>query len=683
MARGVVTFLSPQIRTTAASTILATSISMAYPCNLRNGVVSLFFHRSSSRFFCKCSQLPVEYTEAFSRRMEMAALKPHHRIAMGVSGGADSMALCALMAHWKTFPNGGCFDSSGFVDGLLAIIVDHGLRLESKEEAVTVSRWIVHCDWPDGHPKVGHLEEKARDMRYNIFQDVCFQNEIGVLLTAHHADDQAELFILRLSRNSGVLGLAGMAFTSQLFCKFPCFVSGSLDYQGILLVRPLMEFTKEDLYKICNTEDQKWVEDPTNRSSLFARNRIRMELQDTKTCRFRSELQGLIAVCRCTRMYVDHICRVLLDEVVTIMPHGYAVIDLESLNPMEREEICLSRFLALVLQFISQRHRPVRGSASRLLLDYIQTFPCKTSLTAAGCYLCAAPGSKGTKVLVCCSVQSALPAKTELYSTYSGQGRKQCFSNDVEQIVVDQKSLLEHMVPDASHVHFLDAASSDSVLAEAQQLKILSESTYEYISQLQMKEKQIFKSKSEIRSSSDSKNEVELVPIKEPFQPGQTCYFMNRFFVTWISNDEIDSCYNSLEDGDQTRHQDCSVCKVGDTVAYVRHMIDEDWLFLAKLSKAQDSYNFKQQQFLLNNAMEQVNGNMSLFCNYARSSAQQALRNLKYIPVAARRGLPVVVSVEGILLSIPSIGFKRCPSLLISAEFRPRVPLGGGHSSFI
>lgn len=61
---------------------------------------------------------------------------------MGVSGGADSMALCALMAHWKTFPNGGCFDSSGFVDGLLAIIVDHGLRLESKEEAVTVSRWV-------------------------------------------------------------------------------------------------------------------------------------------------------------------------------------------------------------------------------------------------------------------------------------------------------------------------------------------------------------------------------------------------------------------------------------------------------------------------------------------------------------------------------------------------------------
>lgn len=264
MARGVIAFLSPQTRTNAASAALAASFSTLYPNKPRNGVATFFFRRPSSRFFCKCSQskysqLPVEYTEAFSRRMQMAALKPHHRIAMGVSGGADSMALCALMAHWKTFANGGVgFDNFGYIDGLLAIIVDHGLRPESKEEAETVSRWvfdmgirfeIVHCQWPDGRPKVGHLEEVARDMRYKVFQDVCFQNQIGVLLTAHHGDDQAELFILRLSRNSGVLGLAGMAFTSQLFPKFPCVIADSANNQGILLVRPLMEFTKEDLYK--------------------------------------------------------------------------------------------------------------------------------------------------------------------------------------------------------------------------------------------------------------------------------------------------------------------------------------------------------------------------------------------------------------------------------------------------
>lgn len=120
----------------------------------------------------------------------------------------------------------------------------------------------------------------------------------------------------------------------------------------------------------------------------------------------------------------------------------------------------------------------------------------------------------------------------------------------------------------------------------------------------------------------------------------------------------------------------------GNVGAYIRHMIDEDWLFLSKLSKAQDS-NFTQQKFLFDKGMDQVADEITLYCNYARLSAQQALKNLKAIPVAARRGLPVVVSMEGILLSIPSIGFRHRPSLLIYAEFRPRVPLGGGHSSFM
>lgn len=61
---------------------------------------------------------------------------------------------------------------------------------------------------------------------------------------------QAELFILRLSRGSGVLGLAGMAFVSQLFPKYPEESFESLNDLGFLLVRPLLEFPKEDMYQV-------------------------------------------------------------------------------------------------------------------------------------------------------------------------------------------------------------------------------------------------------------------------------------------------------------------------------------------------------------------------------------------------------------------------------------------------
>eukprot|EP00257_Ricinus_communis_P014115 XP_015571715.1 uncharacterized protein LOC8268361 isoform X7 [Ricinus communis] len=317
-----------------------------------------------TRFFsCKSSsQIDMDkYREAFSHRMAMAGLKPQHRIAIGVSGGPDSVALCVLTAAWKS---AGVAKSEGFVDGLLAIVVDHGLRPESKEEAQVVSRRvsdmgvrceIACCSWYRGRPKQGHLQEEARDMRYQKLHSICLQHQIGVLLIAHHADDQAELFILRLSRNSGVLGLAGMAFTSQIFFSNAQPNDEGLKNESILLARPLLHFSKEDMYKICQVAGQDWVEDPTNQSPLYARNRIRMSLGNLSSLTFKSELQAVISACRKTRAFVDQTCRNLINQAVTLIHQGYAIIDLEILNPSKVMDICLVKFLALVLQFISQR----------------------------------------------------------------------------------------------------------------------------------------------------------------------------------------------------------------------------------------------------------------------------------------------------------------------------------------
>ncbi|KAA8534971.1 hypothetical protein F0562_029974 [Nyssa sinensis] len=359
---------------------------------------------------------------------------------------------------------------------------------------------------------------------------------------------QAELFILRLSRNSGVLGLAGMAFTSQLFSKYPIFNGEASSDHGILLVRPLLEFSKEDMYTICRGGNQEWLEDPTNRSPLFARNGIRMSLKNLSSSIFKSELLAIVSACGRTRCYVDQVCRNLINQSVTIIDKGYAVIDLETLNPSKIEDICLSKFVALVLQFISPRHRPVRGGASKLLLDYFVLFHARsvmailqTSLTAAGCYLCAAPGSKGTKVLVCCFVDTSFPSKVELFHKHSYEEQKHCLLSEFEQIIADGKSYSDQLVLGTSDVHFLDVASSESLLVEAKRRDIISDSTHRSILSLQREEIEHFKSKTEVLSNCKSTEGVESVSTSqsEAIEPGQNVYFMNRFLVMYKLSKKI------------------------------------------------------------------------------------------------------------------------------------------------
>ncbi|CAI0628854.1 unnamed protein product [Linum tenue] len=616
------------------------------------------------------------YKEAFGRRMAVAGLKPHHSIAVGVSGGPDSMALCLLTAAWKTDGPYAASQSDGYVDGLLAIIVDHRLRAESKEEAHIVSRRvskmgirceIAECNWSDGKPKQGHLQEAARDMRYQIFQKVCIQHQIDVLLIAHHADDQAELLILRLSRGSGVLGLAGMAFASQLFSTSTVLHNEGSNNKGLLLVRPLLHFSKEDMYKICQASNQDWVEDPTNRSPAYARNRIRMSLGNLSSYTFQSEIQELISSCRKTRAYVDHMSNELIDQAVNIMDQGYAVIDLMVLSPSKVPDMCLSKFIALVLQFVSQKHRTVRGATSKRLLDYVRTFPCKTSFTVAGCYLCPSPGSRGTKLLVCCSVNCHLPSTIEVNNSDFDREQKQ-YPSMLDEIIAEGKSYVDQFVPDVVDVKFLDM-TCQSVLAEAKRIGIISESTHNNITLLERNETKYFKPENKvhleqeiIENPSTSASESELL------HPGKACYFMDRFMVTWNER-PLSYCSSLVID-----HR---------TAAEVRYMAESDWLYLAKLARCKNLHDLVPQITDADSEVEQIARKRKQSLEYMQLSAIKSLQSLKSIPVAARRSLPVLVNHEGILLTIPSIGFQCCPCLIVSCAFRPRLPLGGGHSSFL
>ena len=190
-----------------------------------------------------------------------AGLERASAILIAVSGGPDSMALMTLAAEWRGRSESGA-------PTLHVATIDHGLRPEARGEAAAVALaaaalGLPHATltWAGPKPTTG-VQERARDIRYGLLAAHAFHLGASHILTAHHADDQAETIMLRLGRGSGISGLAGMRRDSPLA-------------PGITLTRPLLDIPKFELLAFCHARALVFVEDPSNRDPAYARARLR------------------------------------------------------------------------------------------------------------------------------------------------------------------------------------------------------------------------------------------------------------------------------------------------------------------------------------------------------------------------------------------------------------------------
>ena len=183
--------------------------------------------------------------------------------AVAVSGGADSLALMHLLADWA---------ASGKRPKPLVLSVDHGLRRQSAGEARKVARWAKALGLRHeiltvkGKKPKSDIEAWARDERYRLMGKRLGKHGLTVLYVAHHQDDQAETFLLRLARGSGLDGLGAM----RKLAAFP--LPG---FQHLSLARPLLSLPRAALRDFLKRRKQDWLEDPMNGEARFARSRIR------------------------------------------------------------------------------------------------------------------------------------------------------------------------------------------------------------------------------------------------------------------------------------------------------------------------------------------------------------------------------------------------------------------------
>lgn len=184
-------------------------------------------------------------------------------VALAVSGGADSMAMLALaVAAWP--------------GQVIAATVDHGLRADSAGEAAMVAGWcagagVPHATLTITEPRAAgdNLHDWARRERYRLLSHWGLAAGAHLLATAHHADDQAETFLMRAARGSGVAGLAGIRATQPL------------GESMIILVRPLLGWRRAELRAVALAAGLPFVDDPSNSDHRFDRARFRTLIEQT------------------------------------------------------------------------------------------------------------------------------------------------------------------------------------------------------------------------------------------------------------------------------------------------------------------------------------------------------------------------------------------------------------------
>ena len=203
---------------------------------------------------------PVSQSEAKSL---FSGLEQFPALVLAVSGGPDSTALMVLAARWRKALKAG--------PKLTAVTVDHGLRKESKREAAAVAKLarklgIAHrtLRWTGKKPSTG-LQEAARAARYRLLSEEARKLKSAHVLTAHTLDDQGETVLIRMSRGSGLRGLAAMQRVSRLNGGEP----------PLQLVRPLLDIPKSRLIATLKAAKIAYAEDPSNRDPRFTRVRLR------------------------------------------------------------------------------------------------------------------------------------------------------------------------------------------------------------------------------------------------------------------------------------------------------------------------------------------------------------------------------------------------------------------------
>lgn len=290
------------------------------------------------------------------------------RLGVAVSGGSDSLGLLCLLHDWER--------AGGPV--LQAVTVDHGLRRDAAAEAEQVSLicqglGIPHdtLHWrPAGEECRGNLHDRARRARYALMADWAQGCSITDVAVGHTRDDQAETFLMRLARGSGLDGLAAMRRTWS---------AGDVTFH-----RPMLDLARVALQETLHMRGMDWVDDPGNSDPVYLRARARAALTHLAPLGLEPATLALVAQnlghARDALAQIAHAAALDLVRVEA----GDFVLDQAGFAALPEE--VARRLLQAALRWIAGPGHGPRGPALASFMDAVRA---GRAMTLQGCLLSA------------------------------------------------------------------------------------------------------------------------------------------------------------------------------------------------------------------------------------------------------------------------------------------------------
>ena len=272
-------------------------------------------------------------------------------VAVAVSGGPDSMALLFLVNAFIKYKKG----------NLIALIVDHRIRKNSTEEAKYISTYLdknninfqILTVSKDNVSKKNMNE--ARNNRYNLLTDFCIKNNILHLFIAHHKDDNLETFLNRKIAGSDFYGLKSMSEISF--------------YNKVLLIRPLLNFSKKTLLDYNKKNKIEYINDPSNFNLNYTRPTIRnfLKKSDQKTIKeIKKDFDNILFY---SPYFIQMIHETLLKNIVHVDSNKIVV----SLNNIKNlNEITSENIIRRIYQFLFYKSNAPRSKKTRILINEIK-----------------------------------------------------------------------------------------------------------------------------------------------------------------------------------------------------------------------------------------------------------------------------------------------------------------------